>query len=87
LAVEPPGSRRVKYSHNNYVLQNARGVASDHLQWEIKTLQATFIVKDPDPNLLLLRIRPSSGVAAEQSVAPAAGVQFQGSSSSSRAVR
>jgi len=34
------------------VLQDARGVASDHLQWEIKTPQATFIVKDPDRNLL-----------------------------------
>jgi hypothetical protein len=80
LAVEPPGSSRAKHSHNIYVLQNARGVASEHLQWEIKTVQATPIVKDPDRNLLLFADPAEFWRSTEQSVAPAAGVKFQGSS-------
>ncbi len=77
MAIEPPGSSPVKYSHNDFVLQNVLGVTSEHLQWGNKAIQAIFIVKDPDRNLLLFADPAEFWRCTEQSVVPAAGVQFQ----------
>ncbi len=42
-----------------------------------KAIQAIFIVKDPDRNLLLFADPAEFWRCTEQSVVPAAGVQFQ----------